>query len=148
MLAATTITPLKLETVGLTWMIIICFLLSTLRLISHKRKFFIPSASTVILILIGLYYWRHELDLRYSWIPRRVWFEHKHVPDRTIESQSQETGEWPKSRIVDRISLMPYVYWQNEVMEDLKLPQLDTMNWKKVKKSARPPLTIGGYPIN
>ncbi|MBI3218006.1 MAG: hypothetical protein HYZ44_00690 [Bacteroidetes bacterium] len=85
-----------------------------------------------LLILLGvLYYWRSAFDLSRSWTPRITVYENKQVRRRTIEFQTRETEEWPELRIIDRISIIPGVYWKKE-MDEAELPTLDTLIWRRV----------------
>ena len=68
-----------------------------------------------------------------NWTSRIIIYENKEVKIRTVEFQTRETGEWPEKRLIDRISIMPYIYWKNEIDQSVVL-KMDTLTWRKVNR--------------
>jgi hypothetical protein len=130
------ILPIDLESLGPKWSIIIVFIFSSVRVIYYRNKLFFLRAIAILTIIVMLYYWRFDLNLARSWIPQMVMYENIHIQNRKIELQTKETGEWPRKRIVDRFSLLPYIYWKGEMDEQTVL-KLDTLTWKKVNHRMR-----------
>jgi hypothetical protein len=130
--AILTLSTMSIEmAIGIKWSLIVLFLFSIVRLIYYNTKFFFVRIIWIFTMMMVLYHWRSELNLRHNWIPRQVMYKNRHLDNRTIELQTQETGEWPKRRIVDRFSLLPFIYWKRE-LDEVAVLELDTLSWQEV----------------
>lgn len=123
--------PIDIEGLGVKWAIIIVFIFASVRLIYYENKLIFLRVIAISSIIITLYCWRSDLNLARSWTPHIVMYENRHARKRTIELQTMQTGEWPKERIVDRFSILPYVYWKKET-DKLTISKLDTLTWRMV----------------
>jgi hypothetical protein len=127
--------PIDIESLGLKWSIIIVLILSVLRLIYYESKLFVLRAIAAVTIILILVYWRFELKLDRIWISQMMIYENRHTQRRTIELQTMETGEWPRQRIIERFSLLPFIYWKKEI--DATSLKRDISTWRKVNKRIR-----------
>jgi hypothetical protein len=125
--------PIDIETVAVKWVMIILFIIGLIRLVYYDRKLTFLRTTTILVLVGVLYYWRCDLDLSRNWISRITVYENKQIKIRTIELQTRETGEWPEKRMIDRISIIPCVYWKTEI-DEATISKMDTLTWRRLNR--------------
>jgi hypothetical protein len=127
--------PIDIEIVGIKWVIHTLFIVGSVRLVYYNNKLTFLRVTAILMLLGALFYWRSDLDLAH-WTTRFVVYENKQIKNRTIEFQTRESGEWLEQRIIDRISLIPCVYWKQEIDRATSL-KMDTLTWRRVNRKIR-----------
>lgn len=124
------VTSLEIERPEIIWLFISVFIVAFVRLLYFDRKLFVIRIIAIIVFGLLVYGLTSQLNLGSNWITKRVIYRNKQLAGRAVEIQSKTTGEWPKWRTVDRISLLPFVYWKE--MDSISLTHLDTLRWEAV----------------
>lgn len=135
-IAALLLLPLETESISIRWFIAILIIAISVRLVFYEYKIKILRALMFVLLMMVLYSWKFELNLDRVWETRRILFENKHSPRRSIVLQSINTGEWSKMRVIDRVSILPSIYWKLESFDSIK-PKMDTVRWKRMNQKLR-----------
>lgn len=125
--------PIDIEIVAIKWVVLILFILGLVRLVYYDSKLTFLRTATVLILFGVVYCWRSDLDMSRNWTSRVTIYENKQVKIRTIEFQTRATDEWPEQRIIDRFSIMPYIYWKNEI-DKAAVSKIDTLTWRKVNR--------------
>lgn len=111
---------LLIITISLFAIIIIRFWLK------FKGEALLLSTAICVTLLFAITYvftWRLE------WKTETILYQNLHLKNRTIEFQRVDLGALgSSSRTIDRIILLPYFEWNEEV----KINKIDTITWKEV----------------
>lgn len=135
-IAALLLLPLETESISIRWFIAILIIAISVRLVFYEYKIKILRVLMFVLLMMVLYSWKFELNLDRAWETRRILFEDRFYSNRSIVLQTLNTGEWSKMRVIDRVSILPSIYWKLESFDSIK-PKMDTVRWKRMNQKLR-----------
>jgi hypothetical protein len=133
LLIATLISDLEITSRFVNSGLIFVFILGLMEILTIRKswsliKRLLASTAVFVIFLIFKFY----LDWRGDWKTQTIMYQHKHLSNRTIESQLQNKGALGYNRrTVDRTKLFPFVSRTKQLTQE-NLEAVDTVTWDRV----------------
>lgn len=113
--------------------LIFVFILGLIAILTIRKSWTLIKkllAATVVFAMFSIF--KFYLDWRGDWKTQTIMYQHKHLSNRTIESQLQDKGAFGyNKRTVDRMKLFPFVSWTKQLNPE-NLEAVDRVTWDRV----------------